>query len=115
MVVWQHLQESLIHVGLQAPDPKSPDSAAYSHPTGFWKLHTVTQNLKPPTVIQQASESYELFKGCPAFDIKIQKRSLGPNMVKQGFLLKENALKFIPPTLGKNLFTGLQIMFSLWI
>ena len=28
-----------------------------------------TQNLKPPTVIQQASESYELFKGCPAFDI----------------------------------------------
>ena len=65
-----------------------------------------TQNLKPPTVIQQASESYELFKGCPAFDIKIQKRSLGPNMVKQGFLLKENALKFIPPTLGKNLLQG---------
>ena len=30
-----YLQESLIHVGLQAPDPKSPDSAAYSHPTGF--------------------------------------------------------------------------------
>ena len=64
-----YLQESLIHVGLQAPDPKSPDSAAYSHPTGFWKLHTFIQNLKPPTVIQQASESYKLFKGCPAFDI----------------------------------------------
>ena len=31
-----HLQESLVHVGFQAPNPEGPNSSAYSHPTGFW-------------------------------------------------------------------------------
>lgn len=29
------LQESLVHVGFQAPNPEGPNSSAYSHPTGF--------------------------------------------------------------------------------